>query len=41
MLFKHAPFTVEPYYKEPYNFREDVDTPTQKLLLQLIPEWKK
>lgn len=40
MLYKHAPFTVEPYYKEPYNFRSDVDTPTQKLLLQLIPEWK-
>lgn len=39
MLFKHAPFTVEPYYKEPYHFRADVDTPTQKLLLQLIPEW--
>lgn len=39
MLFKHAPFTVEPYYKDPYHFRADVDTPTQKLLLQLIPEW--
>lgn len=40
MLFKHAPFTVEPYYKAPYHFRADVDIPTQKLLLQLIPEWK-
>lgn len=40
ILFKHAPFTVEPYYKVPYHFRADVDTPTQKLLLLLIPEWK-
>lgn len=40
MLFKNAPFTVEPYYKAPYHFRADVDIPTQKLLLQLIPEWK-
>lgn len=39
MLFKNAPFTVHPYYREPYHFRADVDTPTQKLLLQLIPEW--
>lgn len=40
MLYKHAPFTVEPYYKAPYHFRKDVDIPTQKLLLQLIPERK-